>query len=54
MEDPRDNRGKKHDFVEILVLIVIGFLIGKTDFVNMAHCLEKERDSLKEIGRAHV
>lgn len=49
MEDPRDNRGKKHDFVEILVLIVIGFLIGKTDFVNMAHCLEKERDSLKEF-----
>lgn len=49
MEDPRDNRGKKHDLCEILALTVIGYLLGKTDFVNMAHCLRKEEKELRRF-----
>lgn len=48
LEDPRDNRGKKHDLREIIVLIVVGFLIGKTDYTNMAHCLKMIENDLKK------
>ncbi|MEJ8737495.1 ISAs1 family transposase [Erysipelotrichaceae bacterium HCN-30851] len=46
--DPRDNRGKKHSLVKILLLTIIGFLIGKTDFTNMVHCLKKQENELKK------
>lgn len=49
VEDPRDRRGKKHDLCEILALTVIGFLLGKTDFVNMEHCLRKEEEGLRRF-----
>lgn len=49
LDDPRDNRGKKHDLREVLVLIIIGFLLGKKDFVNIEHCLNLEIDNLKKV-----
>lgn len=48
LEDPRDNRGKKHDLKEIVVLMIIGFLLGKTDYTNMAHCLKLKEQELKK------
>lgn len=46
--DPRDNRGKKHSLVKILFLAIVGLLIGKNDFANMAHCLKKQENELKK------
>lgn len=40
IDDPRDSRGKKYDLSYILILIIIGFLMGKNDFVNIEHVLK--------------
>lgn len=50
VEDPRDPRGKRyHDFTEILILVVIGFLMGKNDFTNMAKVLRHKEEKLKQL-----
>jgi predicted transposase YbfD/YdcC len=36
VEDPRDNRGKRHRLLDIFILTVYGLLWGHTDFANMA------------------
>jgi predicted transposase YbfD/YdcC len=36
IDDPRDNRGKRHRLVDIFVLAAFGLLWGHTDFTNMA------------------
>ncbi len=36
IEDPRDNRGKRHKLLDIFILTVFGLLWGHTDFTNMA------------------
>jgi len=36
MEDPRDNRGKRHKLLDIFILAIYGTLWGHTDFTNMA------------------
>ena len=36
IEDPRDERGKRHRLIDILILTVFGLLWGHTDFTNMA------------------
>lgn len=48
VKDPRDSRGRKYQLSYILVLIVIGFLIGKTDFVNMEHVFKMRKKQLKK------
>lgn len=49
IEDPRDNRGLRYkDLTEILMLIVIGFIIGKRDFTNMEEVLKSKESKLKE------
>ena len=35
IEDPRDNRGKRHKLLDIFILAVFGLLWGHTDFTNM-------------------
>ena len=35
IEDPRDNRGKRHRLLDIFILTVFGLLWGHTDFTNM-------------------
>ena len=34
-EDTRDNRGKRHKLLDILILAIFGLLCGHTDFTNM-------------------
>ena len=36
IEDPRDNRGKRHKLLHIFILAIFGLLWGHTDFTNMA------------------
>lgn len=36
IEDPRDNRGKRHKLLDIFIMTVFGLLWGHTDFTNMA------------------
>ena len=36
IEDPRDNKGKRHKLLDIFILTVFGLLWGHTDFTNMA------------------
>lgn len=45
IDDPRDTRGKKYVLAYILTLIIIGYLIGKTDFVNMEHVFKLRKKS---------
>jgi predicted transposase YbfD/YdcC len=40
IEDPRDNRGKRHKLLDIFILTVFGLLWGHTDFTNMVIELE--------------
>ena len=35
IEDPRDNRGKKHRLLDIFLLAIYGILWGHNDFTNM-------------------
>lgn len=35
IEDPRDNRGKRHKLLDICILTIFGLLWGHTDFTNM-------------------
>ena len=51
LEDPRDNRGKKHLLIHVIVLAIYGILCGYTDFTNMAYFLKKNEDKLsKELN----
>jgi predicted transposase YbfD/YdcC len=36
IEDPWDNRGKRHKLMDIFILTIFGLLWGHTDFTNMA------------------
>jgi predicted transposase YbfD/YdcC len=48
LEDPRDNRGKKHLLIHIIVLSIYGILCGYDDFTNMAYFLKKQESVLSE------
>jgi predicted transposase YbfD/YdcC len=47
LQDPRDRRGMKHDFMDILVLAIIGKLWGCRDFVSLVQFLKIRRKWLK-------
>lgn len=49
IKEPRDPRGRKYEMPYILTLIIIGFLIGKTDFVNMEHVFKLRQNEIKSI-----
>ena len=49
IEDPRDNRGKLHRLIDILILAVIGLLWGHTDFTNMCVELRYREEILTEV-----
>lgn len=48
LEDPRDNRGKKHLLIHVIILAIYGILCGYTDFSNMAYYLKKREKELSE------
>lgn len=51
LEDPRDNRGKKHLLIHVIVLAIYGILCGFSDFSNMAYFLKKkEKELTAEFG----
>ena len=49
IEDSRDERGKRHRLIDILVLAVIGFLSGFTDFTNMCAEFRYKEDYYTEL-----
>lgn len=51
IEDPRDNRGKKHMLIHVIVLAIYGILCGYEDFTNMAYYLKHKEEMLtRELG----
>jgi hypothetical protein len=40
LEDIRDNRGKKHKLIDIIVMSIYAIICGETDFENIADWLE--------------
>jgi len=40
IEDPRDNREKRHKLLDIFIMTVFGLLWGHTDFTNMVIVLK--------------
>jgi len=49
IEDPRDNRGKRHKLLDIFILTVFGLLWGHTDFTNMAFELKYNEEYFTEL-----
>jgi hypothetical protein len=47
IEDPRDERGKRHKLLDAFILTVFGLLWGHTDFTNMAI----EPNTMRHISR---
>lgn len=48
IEDPRDNRGKKHKLIHVIILAIYGILCGFEDFTNMSYFLKKREKELIE------
>lgn len=48
LDDPRDNRGKKHLLIHIIILSIYGMLCGFDDFANMVYFLKKQEKELSE------
>ena len=44
IEDPRDNRGKRHELINILIMTIYGVLCGYTDFENMVDFLKLKEE----------
>ena len=44
LEDSRDNRGKRHELINILIMVVYGILCEYTDFTNLADFLKVNED----------
>jgi predicted transposase YbfD/YdcC len=49
IEDPRDNRGKRHKLLDIFILTVFGLLWGHTDFTNMVIDLKYHEAYFSEL-----
>ena len=44
LENPRDIRGKKYKFTDILIMTIYGILCGMKDFSNIAYFLKIKQD----------
>ena len=49
LEDPRDNRGKKHELIDILIMTIYGILCNYTDFTNLADFLKVHEDYFNNL-----
>ena len=49
IEDPRDERGKRHRLLDVFILTVYGLLWGHTDFVNMVIDLKYKESYFEEL-----
>lgn len=54
IEDPRKNKGKRHQLIHIFILTIIGILRGFSDFENMVDDLKYDEEELTEkLGLKH-
>ena len=49
IEDPRDERGKRHKLLDIFILTIYGLLWGHTDFTNMVIELKYKEKYFKKL-----
>jgi predicted transposase YbfD/YdcC len=49
IEEPRDNRGKRHRLIDIFIMTIYGCLWGHTDFTNMALELKAHEGYFTEL-----
>jgi predicted transposase YbfD/YdcC len=49
IEEPRDNRGKRHRLIDIFIMTLYGCLWGHTDFTNMAYELKAHENYFTEL-----
>jgi len=49
IEDPRDERGKRHRLIDIFILTIYGLLWGHTDFTNMVIDLKYKESYFTEL-----
>ena len=47
--DPRDNRGKRYNLIDLLVMVIYGILNGYDDFENIAYFLRKNESYFKNL-----
>ena len=47
--DPRDNRGKRYNLIDLLVMVIYGILNGYDDFENLAYFLKKNESYFKNL-----
>ena len=46
---PRDNRGKRYNLIDLLVMVIYGILNGYDDFENIAYFLRKNESYFKNL-----
>lgn len=49
LNDPRDERGKRHKLIDVIVISIYGMLCGYIDFTNLADWAEVHEDYFTEL-----
>ena len=49
LEDPRDERGKKYELIDILIMTIYGLLCGLKDFTNIADFMKLKEDYFTKL-----
>ena len=52
LEDERDNRGKKHKLIDIIIMSIYAMMCGNTDSENIADWLYLRKDYFTQDGKA--
>jgi len=47
--DPRDNRGKRYELIDLLIMVIYGILNGYDDFDNIADFLKQNQSYFKNL-----
>jgi hypothetical protein len=47
--DPRDNRGKRYELIDLLVMVIYGIINGYDDFENLAYFLKQNQSYFKNL-----
>jgi len=49
LRDPRDNRGKRYELMDLLIMVIYGVLNGYDDFENLAYFLKQKESYFKNL-----
>ena len=49
LSDPRDDRGKKYELMDLLIMVLYGLLNGYDDYVNLAYFLKQKESYFKNF-----